>query len=102
MNIINTKSDGELMPDLAALREDIAAVKRDLAVALEHLKTGAAERADTAGEQMARQVTDMYDELASRGGRAVKSLAGHIEQQPFASALVAFSIGFLLSRLARR
>lgn len=102
MNAIDSKSANETASDLEALRADIAAVKRDLAAALAHLKSGAVHGTRNATAQIRDSVAELSESLSAQGERAAKTIGDHIEQQPFTSVLIAFSAGFLLSRILPR
>jgi ElaB/YqjD/DUF883 family membrane-anchored ribosome-binding protein len=92
----------EANADLDALRGDIAGLQRDLAAALEHLKVAAARGAQPAAERSAAGAAGLYEDLSTQAERMMKSIGSQIEQQPLASVLIAFAIGFIFSRFSPR
>lgn len=97
----NQDHDGP--PDAAALMDDLAALKRDFAALTAHLKAGAGSAAarDAAG-QLGDEVHRLYESLAGQSERTAKALSRQVEEQPLASVLIAFGLGFILSRLLSR
>jgi ElaB/YqjD/DUF883 family membrane-anchored ribosome-binding protein len=98
-----SKNQDQESPDLAALMNDLAALKRDFAALTGHLKAGAGSAAarDVA-EQLGDEMHRLYEALGQRGERTAKALSRQVEEQPLASVLVAFGLGFILSRLLSR
>ena len=101
MNTTKDKPFEETVSDLEMLRADVAALKRDLAATLTHLKGGAVHSARNAGEHLTDAANELAENLSAQSERAIKALGEHVEQQPVASVLVAFSVGFVLSRILR-
>ncbi len=88
--------------DINALSADVERLKKDLAKALEHLKAGAVHSATDLAENVSDEAAEIYAALAKRSDRAAKVLGKHVEEQPITSLLVAFTVGFFLSRLTDR
>jgi ElaB/YqjD/DUF883 family membrane-anchored ribosome-binding protein len=102
LNNMTKSGADETVADLDALRGDIAGLKRDLAAALEHLNAAAAQRTAQAADRSAADAAGLYEDLSAQGERMMKSIGNHVEQQPLASVLVAFAIGFIFSRFSPR
>ncbi len=88
--------------DIEAITDDIAALKRDLAALVEHIKRGTISSTSGAAAQFGDEAADIYNQLAAEGARSARVLARQVEEQPVASLLIAFAIGFLGSRLLSR
>jgi ElaB/YqjD/DUF883 family membrane-anchored ribosome-binding protein len=92
--------------DIDAVIADVAALKRDLAKAIERFRStsldDAVEHVQDLAEQVGDNVTELYKDAAKRGQRGAKALSRKVEDQPLASLLIAFSAGFILSRILSR
>lgn len=88
--------------DINALTADVERLKKDLAKALEHLKAGAVNSATDLAENVSEEALELYEALQKRSDRAAKVLSKQVEEQPLTSLLVAFTVGFFLSRLTDR
>jgi hypothetical protein len=88
--------------DVGTITDDIAALKRDLAALVEHFKRDAIHSATGTAAQLGDEAADIYTRLAAEGARSARVLARQVEEQPVASLLIAFAIGFLGSRLLSR
>jgi hypothetical protein len=101
-----TKSDVEMPPDIAAIVDDLAALKRDLATLMDHLKTDALNGASGAAQSAIGRIGDraegIYESLAAQGKRSGKAISRQLEEQPVVSLLLAFAVGFCVSRLLSR
>ena len=97
-------------PDAAAVQsaiaDDLAALKRDFATLLANLKATqpghAREAVHNAAEQLSGKAADIYGQATAQAGRGAKVLAQEIEERPLTTLLLAFSIGFIASRLLSR
>jgi ElaB/YqjD/DUF883 family membrane-anchored ribosome-binding protein len=95
--------------DLETIVEDFATLRRDVAEVVTQLKDDAIARADGAARSAVEQVEDeagrIYGKLAVKSRRSAKVLSRQVEEQPIASMLVAFGLGYLsrvlMSRRAR-
>lgn len=92
--------------DIDAVIADVAALKRDFTKALENFKNNtlddAVEQAQDFAEDLTGEVAGMYKNAKKRGQRQLKAVSRRVEDQPIASLLVAFSVGFVVSRLLSR
>ncbi len=89
-------------PTLAALQEDVAALKRDLGSLLSHLKSGAANGAQTAADQIESSASRWYNTASNEGCKQAKALGQQIEEQPVVALLVVLGLGFIGGRLLTR
>jgi ElaB/YqjD/DUF883 family membrane-anchored ribosome-binding protein len=104
-NATKSLPDAEAGGDLQAIMNDVAALKRDLAVLVRGTKTDASEDvacARSAIRHLGDEVLRVYENLATQGERSVKAVGRQVGEQPLMSLLVAFSVGFLGSRLLSR
>jgi ElaB/YqjD/DUF883 family membrane-anchored ribosome-binding protein len=105
-NATKTQSHGKMPADFDAIVDDLAALKRDLAVLVSQIKSGARKGANGAAENAFDQLGDginhLYDSAAVQGTRAAKAIGRQVEEQPVASLLLAFGVGFIASRLLIR
>ena len=95
----------EASPELQAIMGDVAALKRDLATLIRQMKIDAGD--DVACErsavgQLGDEALRTYEALAAQGDRSIKALGRQVEEQPVASLLLAFAVGFLGSRMLSR
>jgi ElaB/YqjD/DUF883 family membrane-anchored ribosome-binding protein len=88
--------------DLDVINDDIATLKRDVAALVEHVRSGAVSRAAGAAAQLREEAQDIYGRLAAEGANSAKMISRQVEEQPIASLLVAFALGFIGSRLLAR
>src|SRR5690242_10578603 len=92
--------------DIDAIAADVAALRRDLAKAMERFKDTSMESALEHAQEMADEVTDdlagVYKDYAKRGKRAARNVGKQIEDQPITSMLIAFSMGYIASKLFSR
>ena len=93
-------------PDLAAIRDDLDALKTDLAGLLQHVKSGAV---DGVGDEAKRlygklsaQSGELYGKLSAQSGDTLETFARQIEENPLASLLIAFGVGFIAGRILSR
>ena len=93
---------GLLKEDLARLRADIQALKEHLASLGDRKATEAREAATARLETLRAELDRLAEELGTRGREARRTLEEKVREQPLASLLAAFGLGFLLSRLLER
>jgi hypothetical protein len=93
-------------PGFDAIADDLAALKRDLATLMNHMKTdafnGASEAAQSAIGRIGDRAEDIYESLAAQGKRSGKAIGRQIDTRPLVSLLLAFAVGFCVSRLLPR
>ncbi len=91
--------------DLEKILGDIADLKRDVAKSLNNIKSNtldtAIESAQDMAESLSDEAMDIYKDLQKRGKKYVKVINRQVEDQPAMSILLAFSMGFIVSRLMR-
>jgi ElaB/YqjD/DUF883 family membrane-anchored ribosome-binding protein len=101
-----TARDAETKADFDAVAADLAALKRDMAALMSQLKSGAARGAKEAAENTLDELSDhasrIYDKVAAQGERSAEAISRKVEEQPIASLLIAFGVGFIVSRLLSR
>ena len=88
--------------DIEAISDDITSLKRDLAALAEHVKRGAVSSASGVAAHLTDEAQDIYGRLAAEGANSAKMISRQVEEQPLASLLVAFALGFVGSRLLSR
>ena len=88
--------------DIDAVIADVAALKRDFAKAIETFRDNTIDGVDHArdlAEDMGDEIAGMYKTASKRGQRSLRAVSRRVEDQPIASLLIAFSVGFVVSRL---
>jgi ElaB/YqjD/DUF883 family membrane-anchored ribosome-binding protein len=99
-------NDPETKVDFDAVATDLAMLKRDVAALMSQLKSGAARGAKEAAEetldQLSERASRLYDKVAAQGARSTEAISRQVEEQPIASLLIAFGVGFIVSRLLSR
>ena len=92
--------------DFDAIVDDLAALRRDFAALMSQMKSGAFNSANDAAENILGQLSDrinhLYDSVAAQGERSTEAIGRHVEEQPVMSLLIAFGVGFIVSRLLNR
>jgi ElaB/YqjD/DUF883 family membrane-anchored ribosome-binding protein len=72
------------------------------ATAARRVRDAAREDAETLTSNLKAEANDLYKNLAAKGEEAAKALGTQVEAQPITSLLLAFSAGFIVSRLLSR
>jgi len=92
--------------DLDSIAADISALKRDLAKALDRFKDStldsAVEQAQCVADEIGDEVHGLYKDFSKRGQKHARNLSKRVEDQPITSMLIAFSAGYVMSRLMSR
>lgn len=92
--------------DFDAIIRDVAALRQDFADLMSQMKSGALKGANGAAENILGQLGDrasrLYDSATVQGERSVKAVSRQVEERPMVSLLVAFGVGFIVSRLLSR
>jgi hypothetical protein len=88
--------------EIEAISDDITALKRDLAALVQHVKSGAVSGAAGAASHVSEEAHGIYGRLAAEAASSAKRISRQVEEQPVASLLVAFALGFVGSRLLPR
>ena len=102
----SVKSQPTAAPDIYQLKEDVLALTRDLAALTDKMKTvavdGPSETVRGSVEELGDKARILYEQVAAQGERSAKAVSRQIEVQPILSLLVAFAVGFCVSRLLSR
>lgn len=102
----NTKRRTATAPDIDQVKNDFLALTRDLADLIEEMKTVAVEESGDAVREsvdaIGSKVRAVYDRVAAQGEQSAKAVGQEIEARPVLSLLVAFAVGFCVSRLISR
>ena len=77
-------------------------MKRDVSNLLDHLKTGAANGAQSAADQIDEGARRLYRHIAAEGERSAKVIGQHVEEQPLVALLIALGVGYISGRLLSR
>ena len=92
--------------ELSTIANDLATLKRDFASLLADLRSGplssARAAAQGAAEQVGSKAADLYGQASAQAGKGADAIIHEIEERPLATLLVAFSVGFVVSRLLSR
>ena len=91
--------------DIDAVLADVASLKRDLAKAISRFKDSTEDSVGEAHDfvdDIKDELAGIYKDASKRGQKTVKKMTGKVEDQPVAALLIAFGIGFVLSRLISR
>ena len=80
------------MANDADTKADFDAVAADLAK----------EAAEDTLDQLSERASRLYDKVAAQGARSTEAISRQVEEQPIASLLIAFGVGFIVSRLLSR
>jgi len=102
----NTKRKTAAAPDIDEVKDDILALTRDLAALVEKMQTVAVEESGDAVresvEALGSKARLLYDKVVAQGEQSAKAVGREIEARPVLSLLVAFAVGFCISRLISR
>ena len=102
----DAKSEIVAAPDIDQVKQDVLALTRDLTALIEKMKTIAVEDSGNAVrdsvEAIGSKARALYDKVAAQGEQSAKAVGRGIEARPVLSVLVAFAVGFCLSRLISR
>jgi ElaB/YqjD/DUF883 family membrane-anchored ribosome-binding protein len=93
-------------PDIDRVKDDILALARDLAVLIEEMKAVAVEESGDAVREsvdaIGSKARALYDRVAAQGEQSAKAVGREMEARPVLSLLIAFAVGFCVSRLISR
>jgi ElaB/YqjD/DUF883 family membrane-anchored ribosome-binding protein len=102
----DAKSETAVAPDIDQVKQDILALTRDLTALIEKMKTIAVEDSGDAVrdsvEAIGGKARALYDRVAAQGEQSAKAVGREIEARPVLSLLIAFAVGFCVSRLISR
>jgi ElaB/YqjD/DUF883 family membrane-anchored ribosome-binding protein len=92
--------------DFETILDDLGGLKRDSARLMEQIKTGAIDAASETAQnligQLNERASELYENLSDQGERSIKTIAGHVEEQPIISLIVAFGVGMIAGHLVSR
>ena len=101
-----TRSQGDLEKEVAALKEDMARLRQDILDLTRALGDNAAGLKEQAQEELLAKAEALHDQaqeqlekIQAAGRQAVGEMERQIVQRPFASLLTAAGIGFILAKL---
>jgi hypothetical protein len=87
--------------DIEAIREDIAALKQDLAAAVETMRNNSVSSVSGLAQQISDEASALYREVTDRSTKATQALGTKVEEQPLTSVMMAFALGYVISRITR-
>lgn len=96
------KGNGDTGADVQAIMNDLASLRDDIAALTKHVSGTAYDASSAAAEQMGTEATKVYNNMAAQGQRSAKMISNQVEQQPLATLLIAFALGFVGSRMLQR
>ena len=100
------KSETAVAPDIDQVKQDILALTRDLTALIEKVKTIAVEDSGDAVRESVEAIGSkarlLYEKVAAQGEQSAKAVGREIEARPVLSLLIAFAVGFCVSRLISR
>ena len=106
-----------IMTDLASLRDGIAALTKHVSNNTYGASSAAADKigaeatkaynnmatqGHAAAEKVGAKATRAYNNMAAQGQRSAKMISHQVEEQPLATLLIAFALGFIGSRMLQR
>ncbi|MBN1964402.1 MAG: hypothetical protein JW910_07135 [Anaerolineae bacterium] len=102
----DAKGEAAAAAEFDQVRQDIQALTHDLTALLESMKTIAVEESGEAlsesVEAIGRRTRALYEKVAAQGEQSAKAVGREIEARPVVSLLVAFAVGFCISRFISR
>jgi ElaB/YqjD/DUF883 family membrane-anchored ribosome-binding protein len=92
--------------DLEALIDDLATLRTDFAAIVGQIKSGAVDHASERAEQLLGQISDraneLYETVSEQGTQSVEAVSERVRARPITSLLLAFGLGFIVSRMVLR
>ena len=102
MDIKNPLSKVENGQEYQAVLADLASLRADISALAAHVTNGSMRAATTAANDMTAEAARLYDGAAAAGKSSAKAVEAQIEAHPLMSLILAFSLGFVGSRLLPR
>jgi ElaB/YqjD/DUF883 family membrane-anchored ribosome-binding protein len=99
MDTKNTSKDMENLPEFKAMMADLSALRADVALLAGHVKASTVSAAEAAAGQVSAEATKLMGSVANAGKSSAKAVERQIDAHPLVSLLLAFSLGFIGSRL---
>ena len=94
--------NSEAGTDMQAIMSDIASLRSDIAALTNHLGSSAMNATNEAAGKLGTEATRVYNNFAEQGQRSAKLVSKQVEEQPLATLLIAFALGFVGNRLLSR
>ena len=92
--------------DLDRLIDDLGTLKTDFAAIIGQIKSGAVDHAGDRAEQLLSQLSEraneLYETVSEQGSQSVEAVSEQVRARPITSLLVAFGLGFIISRMVLR
>lgn len=85
--------------DINAITADLAALRADFARLAGHIKDRAADAAGTTAGQVSAETSRLVGAASDAGKSSVKAIERQIDEHPLAALMLAFSLGFIGSRM---
>lgn len=105
----NASDQGDLRPEIEALKADIRALRQDVATLVQDLVAAGKVRAGEAGEALtdaARSRLAEYgvdlDELTQRSRETMDNLSDQVQRHPLTSVGIALGLGMVLGGILHR
>ena len=102
VSILKATGNGETGADMQAIMSDIASLRSDVAALTSHLGSNAVNATSEAAGKLGTEASRVYGNLAEQGQRSAKAVSKQVEEQPLATLLIAFALGFVGNRLLSR
>ncbi len=103
---MSTTSQAKPPPDLETIANDLAALKQDFATLIADVRASTTGRASAMAYDAAERISDtassLYGQATAQAEAGAKALANEVDERPLTALLVAFGIGFVVSRLLSR
>jgi ElaB/YqjD/DUF883 family membrane-anchored ribosome-binding protein len=103
---MNKEASMATQQDLNTISSDLSALKRDFSNLLYDLRSGPLTNARNAAQDRASQLSnraaDLYGQASDQASQGVDRVAQQVGDRPVVSLLMAFSVGFIASRLLPR
>ena len=85
--------------DFKAMMADLATLRADVAQLAVHVKSSTVNAAGNAAEQVSAEATRLVGTVTDASKASAKAVERQIDLHPVASLMLAFSLGFVGSRL---
>jgi ElaB/YqjD/DUF883 family membrane-anchored ribosome-binding protein len=99
MTTKHTEKTIETSEEIKGLIADLAALRADVSHLASHLKSSAVNAAEVAAGQASAEATRLMDKVSDASKTSIGAVERQIDAHPLASLMLAFSLGFVGSRL---
>src|SRR5262245_28077394 len=100
-----TDASSTMSSEMQQLKDGFSQLRADVADLLSHAfgwsRSGAARARDSANDAM-ESLKSKFTDFKARGSDQLESFEQKIEENPLASALIAFGVGFLVAKMFGR